>query len=171
MSLPLPRRPSLVGTEGSEHTASRCWISCYFSVPTGAQPGPGWGWGALGTGHAGRGWGAEFSCIYPFATWSPIERNGTLRANRRGWLALGPQPGPRSPVPSGRRGKSSRNQQEKQKGQGLMSANTATSVTPATRNTRQRTRLHSRQGGGGWGKRSRGHPSCPLRGRLGGGAG
>lgn len=84
---------------------ARCWISCYFSRPTRPNLAQDGVQGALGTGHAGLGQGSEFPVFYPFATWSPIERSKTLRANRRVarlW-ALSQAPGVLSP--HGRRGR------------------------------------------------------------------
>lgn len=98
--LPLPTAPVPRGTEGSDHTARPLLDWLLFLPSHGARPGPGWGWGALGTGHAGRGGGGQnFPVFYPFATWSPIERNGTLRANRRGRPGSGPPARPQESCP------------------------------------------------------------------------
>lgn len=146
---------------------ARCWISCYFSRPArpnSAQDGV--------QGHWGQdmqvwGRGSEFPVFYPFATWSPIERNKTLRANRR-VARLRPPARPQESCPlRGGEEESSRNQWRKREGQGLMSANMATSHdTPATQ---KHTNAHSCTAG--WGGRlgrgegARGRPSCPLLGR------
>lgn len=117
------------------------------------------------------GWGGQnFPVFYPFATWSPIERNGTLRANRRGWPGSGPPARPQESCPLlGGEGKSSRNQQRNRRGKGSCQQTRLHHVTRQRHgNTRQRTRLHSGQGAG-WGEKGAGgHPSCPLRGGLGG---
>ena len=154
---PAPRRLPRVGTAGREHAAHPLLDWLLFLPSHGARPGPGWGWGALGTGHAGLGRGQNFPVFYPFATWSPIERNGTLRANRREWPGSGPPARPQESCPlRGGEGKSSRNQRRNRRGRGSCQQTRLHHVTRQRhRNTRQRTRLHSRQGGG-WGRREPG---------------
>lgn len=51
------------GTEGSEHTGHPLLDWLLFLPSHGTRPGPGWGWGALRTGHAGLGWGHKISCV------------------------------------------------------------------------------------------------------------
>lgn len=127
-------------------------------VPRGpTRPGVGVG-GLWGQDMQGRGGGQNFPVFYPFATWSPIERNGTLRANRRGWPGSGPPARPQESCPlRGGEGKSSRNQRRNRRGRGSCQQTRLHHVTRQRhRNTRQRTRLHSRQGGVGWGRREPG---------------
>lgn len=162
----------LVGTEGSEHTASRCWISCYFSRPTGPQPARvGVGGSGDRTCRAGVG-GQNFPVFYPFATWSPIERNGTLRANRRGWPGSGPPARPLGVPARGGEGKSSRNQRRNRRGRGSCQQ---TRLHHVTRHTQKHTlNAHgctAGKVGAGGEEGAGGHPSCPLRGRLGVGQG
>lgn len=151
---------------------ARCWIGCYFSRPTGPDPARGGGGGLWGQDMQGRGGGQNFPVFYPFATWSPIERSGTLRANRRGWPGSGPPARPQESCPlQGGEGKSSRNQRRNRRGRGSCQQTRLHHVTRQRhRNTRQRTRLHSRQGGAGGGG-SRGPPILSSAGQAGGGAG
>lgn len=149
---------------------ARCWIGCYFSRPTGPDLARGGGGGLWGQDMQGGWAGQNFPVFYPFATWSPIERNGTLRANRRGWPGSGPPARPQESCPLwGREAKSSRNQRRNRRGRDSCQQTRLRHVTRQRHgNTRQRTWLHSGHRVGG-GEGSQGHPSCPLWGRLGGG--
>lgn len=115
-AFPSPRRLSHVRTEGAEHTANRCWIGCYFSRPTRPNPAQDGVRGHWGQDMQVWGRGSEFPVFYPFATWSPIERNKTLRANRR-VARLGPPARPQESCPlRGGEEESSRNQWRKREG-------------------------------------------------------
>lgn len=148
---------------------ARCWIGCYFSRPTGPDPARGGGGGLWGQDmQGGVGGGQNFPVFYPFATWSPIERNGTLRANRRGWPGSGPPARPQESCPlQGGEGKSSRNQRRNRRGKGSCQQTRLHHVTRQRHgNTRQRTRLHSGQGLGVGGEGSRGPPILSSAGRA-----
>jgi hypothetical protein len=96
-----------------------------------------------------------------------------LRANRREWPGSGPPARPQESCPLwGGEEESSRNQRRNREGgRGSCQQTRLHHVTRQRhRNTRQRTRLHSGQGVGRE-KGAGGHPSCPLRGGLGGGQG
>lgn len=107
--------------------------------------------------------------FYPFATWSPIERNGTLRANRRGWPGSGPPARPQESCSLwGGEGKSSRNQWRNRRGRGSCQQ---TRLYHVTRQRHRNANAHGCTAGGVGEERAGGHPSCPLRGRLGMGQG
>lgn len=98
---PSPRRLSHAGQKEVTTQYARCWIGCYFSRPTGPDPARGGG-GGSGDRTCRAGWGGQnFPVFYPFATCSPIERNGTLRANRRGRPGSGPPARPQESCPLG----------------------------------------------------------------------
>lgn len=166
MCCPSPRRPSHVGTEGSEHAARPLLDWLLFLPFHGAQPGPGWGWGDRTCRAGARG--HNFSVFYPFATWSPIERNGSLRANRSGWPGSGPLARPQESCPLWRgEGKSSRNQWRNRRGRGSCQQTQLHHVTHQQHgNTPTHTAAQRARPGRVVG--SRGPPSCPLRGGLGG---
>lgn len=95
---PSPRRRPLCGQKEVSTQHARCWIGCYFSRSTGPNPAQGVGGSGDRTCRAGAR-GQNFPVFYPFATWSPIERNGSLRANRRGWPGSGPPARPQESCP------------------------------------------------------------------------
>ena len=146
---------------------ARCWIGCYFSRPTGPNPAQGRGGGSGDRTCRAEERGQNFPVFYPFATQSPIEKNGSLRANRRGWPGSGP---PARPRESCQEGKSSRNQWRNRRGRDSCQQ---TQLYHVTRQRHRNTPTHTaaQRAGAGQVEGSQGPPSCPLQGRRGGGGG
>lgn len=100
MCLPFPAAPIPCGDRRkSARSMPAVGLVAISPVPRGpTRPRVGVGGSGDRTCRAGER-GQNFPVFYPFATWSPIERNGSLRANRRGWPGSGPPARPRESCP------------------------------------------------------------------------